>query len=215
MTNIFKKYTSGVFCMESDNDDFKHLDETIIETKHGKEVDVIVWKKLFTKEGKTYYSVVRADGLNRSEWLKRKAEKKRNSADRQKELSDSYYLKSRKDSEFLSLCEPIKVGHHSENRHRKMIDQANKNMGKCCEADSKAKEYNQKAETLEIKSKTEINIDTPDCIPALVEKIEMLEAKKKAIKDSGVYGSYQLTNLGAKIRRYKDRFKSAKNLWEI
>lgn len=215
MKNIFKKYTSGVFCMESDNADFKHLDKTTVDTKYGKEVDVIVWKKLFTKEGKTYYSIIREDGLNRSEWLKHKAEKKRDSADYQKKLSDSYYLKSRKDSEFLCLGEPIKVGHHSEDRHRKMIDQANKNMGKCCEADSKAKEYNEKAETLDIKSKTEINIDTPDCVTALLERIEILEAKKKAIKDSGSYESWQLTNISAKIRRYKDRLKSAKNLWEI
>lgn len=55
--------------------------------------------------------------------------------------SNEYYEKSNKDRDFLSLGEPIKVGHHSERGHRKMIDDAWNNMGKSVEFSDKAVEH--------------------------------------------------------------------------
>lgn len=55
--------------------------------------------------------------------------------------SNEYFQKSNKHRDFLSLGEPIKVGHHSERGHRKMIDDAWNNMGKSVELSDKAAEH--------------------------------------------------------------------------
>ena len=213
--NTFIKYASGVYCMQSESAEYNHSDKATIETRHGKKVSVIVWKKLFSKAGHTYYSIVREDGFNRTEWTRRKMERAENAAARQERLSDEYYAKSNKDRDFLSLGEPIKVGHHSESRHRKAIEGANRNMGKCVEAIDRQKEYGRKADELEYRLKKEINLDTPESCELLEERVADLEARKTALKESGEYQSFELSNLGAKIRRYKKRLVTAKRLWEL
>lgn len=40
-------------------------------------------------------------------------------------------------------------------------------------------------------------------------------ARKKQLKDSKQYESWQLSNLGANIRRYKKRLEVADKLWGI
>lgn len=214
MTNIFKKYTSGVYCMMSDNADFNHGDETTIETKYGKEVEVTVWKKLFTKDGNTYYSVVRNDGFCRKEWTRRKMERAENAASRQERISQQEYEKSQEGRDFLLLAEPIKIGHHSEKRHRALIERNWNRMGKSVAAADKAKDYERKADELEYRLKKEINIDTPDCLELLQELIDALEEKREAIK-AGDHEKWELSNLGANIRRYKKRLETAAELWDL
>lgn len=214
MENIFKKI-SGVFLMESDNADFKHLDETEIKTKYGKVIEVIVWKKIGSKDGKNYYSVIRGDGLNRSAWLAKKAERRLATAEKLKQKSDEYYDKSRKDHDFLVLGEPIKVGHHSEKRHRRAIEEAQNNMSKSCLAANKAREYEFKAETLQHRLEKEINLDTPESVGLLVERLEYLERQRQDLKNDNETAPCQLKNLGANIRRYRERLETAKKLWEL
>ena len=50
------------------------------------------------------------------------------------------------EKDFLSLWEPIKIGHHSEWRHRKLIEKAHKVMDKRVELYDKSDEYANKAE---------------------------------------------------------------------
>lgn len=213
--NIFKKYTSGVYCIMSENDDLKHGDTLKVTTRYGKEVECRVWKKLFTKGEATYYSYIRADGFNRSEWLKRKAEKTQNKIDRLNAKSDEYYEKSNKDKDFLVLAEPIKIGHHSEKRHRKAIENAQNYATKSYQAADEAKSHEHKVDTLKEKADSDINLDNPDCLEQLINKVSALEARKKQLKDSKQYESWQLSNLGANIRRYKKRLEVADKLWGI
>lgn len=212
MNNQFKKYTSGVYCLESDCDTFQHGDQTSIKTRRGKEVEVTIWKKLFSRNGLTYYSIIREDGLTRTEWTKRRLERQQNAAARQEKLSDHHYKESNRDRDFLSLGEPIKVGHHSEKRHRKIIERANVQMGKSVEASKKAQRHEEKAATLEDRAKTEINLDTPECIELLEERIAKFEERHAYIK-SVEHQTYQLSNSSAAIRRYKKRLETAKKLW--
>jgi hypothetical protein len=219
--NQFKKYAPGVYCIMSENDSLQHDDEVTVTTRHGKEVECTIWKKLFTRYGMTYYSYLRNDGLNRSAWMQRKADRRAAAAEKSKQRSDEYYNKSNKHRDFLSLGEPIKIGHHSEKRHRRMIEEAGNNMRKSWENSEKAKEQAYKAESLAIKAESEINLDTPECLEALREKLSTLESKREAIKKHNKenpkekYDSFYLSNLGANIRRYKERLKVARNLWEI
>ena len=66
--------------------------------------------------------------------------------------SNQYYEASNEGREFLSLGEPIKVGHHSEKRHRALIERNNNRMDKSMEhlkiaeqAESKASYWENKA----------------------------------------------------------------------
>lgn len=219
MENCFKKYAAGVYCIQTQTPGLKHGDIVNVETRHGKTVECMVWKHLLTKNGFSYYSHVRTDGLNRTEWMRRKQERMENAAERQRRLSDEYYAKATKDRDFLVLGEPIKVGHHSEKRHRKAIENADKYMGKTCEAASKAEEYDNRAESLGEIADNNINSDSPDSLDALRDKLAAQEAKRDKIKahnkanKENKYPAYVLSNLGANIRETKRRLQLAEKLW--
>ena len=215
MQNTFKKYTSGVYCMQSDNDALEHGDETTITTRRGKEIEVVVWKKLFTRDNFTFYSIVRQDDKSRSECTRRKVGRAHGAAERQRRISNEEYEKSQEGKEFLSLGEPVKVGHHSEKSHRALIERNNKRMDKSVEASDKAKSYESKALELERRLQKEINIDEPESLDLLIERVSDLEQQRDSLKSSGKYESYQLSNLGANIRRYKERLETAKKLWDL
>lgn len=138
--------------------------------------------------------------------------------------------------------EPIKIGHHSEGRHRRLLEKADKDMQKGCEAVDKAKYYENKAASV---GKGGISSDDPDCIEKLKEKLanlqnlqERMKSANKAIKkndDEALkalgyneaqiisfknpdfcgrigYASYQLTNNNSNIKRIKDRIASLEKM---
>jgi hypothetical protein len=127
--NTYYKFCLNVFLAKCDA---KHeKGETIlVTTKYGKENESIVFNLIFERDGFFYYSIVRADGFNVQEWAKRRAERRLDWAATAERKSEEYFKASNKDSDFLSLGEPIKIGHHSERRHRKAIEDAWNNMGK-------------------------------------------------------------------------------------
>ena len=138
--NVYSKFCPNVFLAKCEE---KYEKGEVIEvtTKYGKENECIVFNLIYEKDGFYYYLIVRADGFNVQEWAKQRAERCRMWAASAEQKSNEYYEKSNKDSDFLSLGEPIKVGHHSERRHRKMIDDAWKNTGKMVECMDRVKEH--------------------------------------------------------------------------
>ena len=122
--NRFKKYCESVFVAECETE---HNKGDIIEltTKYGKSVECEVFNLVQTANDKFYYSIVRIEDKSYAE---RKAEKYQNSAARHQGLSDSWYEKTKEGKDFLVLAEPIKVGHHSERRHRALIERNNNRM---------------------------------------------------------------------------------------
>lgn len=213
----FKKYTAGVYCLEAEQQ-FNHGDLVTVSTRRGKEVEITIWKHLFTKNGVSYHSYIRCDGINSGERLQAKAEKHRERAARASDQSERYYEKSNEHHDFLSLGEPIKVGHHSEKRHRRIIEQANTNMGKSVEAANKASELLERAAGAEAASDN-IFIDTPECLPRLREKLDRLvdfQEDAKALRKSGEDVPHFVTaNNGANIRRVKKQLETAIKLWEL
>jgi hypothetical protein len=79
----------------------------------------------------------------------------------------------------LALGEPIKIGHHSEKRHRALIERNWNRMGKSVEETRKAEEYNERAEYWESKA-NEINLSMP-------ESIEFWEYKLEAAKEKHAF----------------------------
>ena len=148
--NTYHKYAPNVFLAKCSE---QHNKGDIIEvtTKYGKDNESLVFNLVLEKDGFFYYSIVRADGFNVQERAKRKAEKYDEWALSAHKKSSEYMKDSQEGAEFLRLAEPIKIGHHSEKRHRALIDRNWDRVGKAVKMTEKAEEHERKAEYWEKK----------------------------------------------------------------
>lgn len=211
--NTYYKFCPNVFLAKCDA---KHeKGETIlVTTKYGKENESIVFNLIFERDGFYYYSIVRADGFNVQEWVKRKAERQLDWAATAERKSEEYFKASNKDSDFLSLGEPIKIGHHSERRHRKAIEDAWHNMGKSVEFDEKAREHERIAQYWTNKADT-INLSMPESVDYYEHKLAAAREYHEGLK-SGKYPrehSYSLTYAKKAVNEAQKNFDLAKKLW--
>lgn len=211
--NTYYKFCPNVFLAKCDA---KHeKGETIlVTTKYGKENESIVFNLIFERDGFYYYSIVRADGFNVQEWVKRKAERRLDWAATAERKSEEYFKASNKDSDFLSLGEPIKIGHHSERRHRKAIEDAWHNMGKSVEFDEKAREHERVAQYWTNKADT-INLSMPESVDYYEHKLAAAKEYHEGLK-SGKYPrehSYSLTYAKKAVNEAQNNFDLAKKLW--
>lgn len=212
--NTYYKFAPNVFLAKCDE---KHeKGETIeVTTKYGKENENIVFNLIAEKDGFYYYSIVRADGFNVQEWAKRKAERRLGWAASAEKKSTAYFNASNRHADFLSLGEPIKVGHHSERGHRKMIDDAWNNMGKSIEFSNKAEKHESKAEYWAKRADT-INLSMPESIDLYEHKLEVAKEYHEGMK-SGKYPrehSYSLTYAKKNVNEAQKNYDLAKKLWE-
>lgn len=211
--NTYYKFCPNVFLAKCDA---KHeKGETIlVTTKYGKENESIVFNLIFERDGFYYYSIVRADGFNVQEWVKRKAEHRLDWVATAERKSEEYFKASNKDSDFLSLGEPIKIGHHSERRHRKAIEDAWHNMGKSVEFDEKAREHERIAQYWTNKADT-INLSMPESVDYYEHKLAAAREYHEGLK-SGKYPrehSYSLTYAKKAVNEAQKNFDLAKKLW--
>lgn len=211
--NTYYKFAPNVFLAKCDEKHEKG-EEIAVTTKYGKENDCIVFNLIFERDGFYYYSIVRSDGFNVQEWARRKAERRREWAVSAGRKSDEYYEKSNKDRDFLSLGEPIKVGHHSERRHRKAIEDAWNNMGKSVEFSDKASEHERLARYWDAKSNT-INLSMPESLDFYERSLENAKEYHEGLK-SGKYPrehSYSLTYAKKEVNELQKKYELAKKLW--
>lgn len=211
--NTYYKFAPNVFLAKCSE---KHEKGEVIDvtTKYGKENESIVFNLIAEKNGFYYYSIVRKDGFNVQEWAKQKAERRRSWAESAEKKSTEYYNASNKDRDFLSLGEPIKVGHHSEKRHRKAIDDAWNNMGKSVEMDSKATEHERIAQYWEERAKT-INLSMPESIDFYEHKLEIAKEYHEGVK-TGKYPrehSFTLTYAKKAVNEAQKNYDLAVKLW--
>ena len=211
--NTYYKYVPNVFLAKCDE---KHErgEEIAVTTKYGKDNDCIVFNLIFERDGFYYYSIVRSDGFNVQEWAKRKAERRREWAASAERKGREYYDRSNKDRDFLSLREPIKVGHHSEKRHRKMIEDAWSNMGKSVSFNDKVSEHERVAEYWEAKANT-INLSMPESIDFYEQRLEVAKEYHEGLK-SGKYPrdhSYSLAYAKKEVNELQKKYELAKKLW--
>lgn len=211
--NIYHKFCPNVFLAKCDE---KHEKGEVIEvtTKYGRENESIVFNLIFEKDGFYYYSIVRADGFNVQEWAKQRAERRREWAASANRNSKEYFEKSNKDRDFLSLGEPIKVGHHSEKRHRKMIEYAWNNTGKAVAFSDKAAEHERVAKYWEKRAET-INLSMPESIDFYEHKLEQAKEYHEGVK-SGKYPrehAYTLTYTKKEVNELQKKYELAKKLW--
>ena len=213
--NTYYKFVPNVFLAKCSE---PHQKGEIIpvETKYGKENDSIVFNFIGkSKDGNFYYySIVRADGFNVQEWAKKRAEKLQNASINADKKSTEYWEKSNKDRDFLSLGEPVKVGHHSECRHRKIIEQANSNMSKSVEFSEKSAEYESRVAYWAEKANT-INLSMPESLEFYEFEVEKAKAKHEGLRNGTLARShsYSLTYAKKELNEAETKFKLAKRLW--
>lgn len=211
--NTYFKFAPNVFLAQCEQS-YQKGDTIQVTTKYGKENDCIVFNLIAEKNGFFYYSIVRADGFNCQEWAKRKAERRREWALIAERKSSEHYEKSNTHSDFLSLGEPVKVGHHSEKRHRKMLDDAWNNMGKSVQFSGKAEEHERIAEYWKKRAST-INLSMPESIDYYKFKLEEAEEYHTGVKN-GKYPrehAFTLTYAKKDLNEMKKKYELAVKLW--
>ncbi len=180
--NTYKKYCPNVFVAQC-TEKHEKGDTIILHTKYGKEVENEIHNFLGqTKDGFYLYSITRLDGLNSQQRAQNKADKLEGYAANAEKRSTAYYEASQEGRDFLVLGEPIKVGHHSERRHRKLIERNWARMGKSVAEDEKAKEYTRRAEYWADKA-NKIDLSMPDSLEYYEEELRKAKEYHQKLKD--------------------------------
>lgn len=211
--NIYSKFVPNVFLAKCTE---KHEKNEIIkiETKYGKENECVVFNFIGEKNGFYYYSIIRADGFNTQEWANKRAEKLQNASINADKKSTQYYEASKEGSDFLSLGEPIKIGHHSEKRHRALIERNHNRMGKSIEFSKKSDEYESRAEYWASKSNI-INLSMPESLDFYEFELQKAVEKHEGLKSGVIEMSHSFSLTYAKKERneIEKKLKLAKQLW--
>lgn len=211
--NTYYKFAPNVFLAKC-TERHEKGDVIPVETKYKKENDSIVFNLIFAKDGFYYYSIVRADGFNTQEWAKRRAERLESAAANADKKSTKYYEASNEGKDFLSLAEPIKIGHHSEKRHRALIERNHNRMRKSVEFSKVADEYESRAEYWKGKENT-INLSMPESIEYFEYKVEEAKMKHEGLKDGTIERghSFSLTYAKKEVNESEKKLALAKRLW--
>lgn len=215
MANTYQKFCPNVFVARCE-EPYKKGDEILIETRFGGEHRCVVYNQVGQKPSECvwFYSVVRADGIDHQERMKRRAERHQYSADIRNKKSDQYWEAANEGKDFLVLAEPIKIGHHSEKRHRGLIERNHNRISKAVGLMDEAKEYAERAAYWEGRT-SEINLSMPESLEYFEFELEKA-TKKHADLKSGVVKpshSYSLTYAKKEVNECKKKLDIAKLLW--
>lgn len=212
--NTFHKYCPNVFAAKC-TDKHEKGDIINLETKYGKEVECEVHNYLGqTRDGLHLYSITRTDGFNSQARAEAKAEKLEGYAANAEKRSDAYYQASQEGRDFLALGEPIKIGHHSERRHRKLIQRNWDRMGKSVAESDKAKEYERRAEYWKDKA-AKIDLSMPDSLEFFEFELEKAKKHHQHLKDNpdARRHSMSLQYANKAVKDLEDKVCTAIKLW--
>lgn len=212
--NTYFKYAPNVFLAKC-KDQHTKGDTIVVTTKHGKEHEVIVFNLIGKhRDGDYVYSIVRADGYNAQERAKAKAERLARWAESAKEKGEKYYQASKEGADFLALGEPIKVGHHSEKRHRALIERNQTRFSKFVEQNDKAEAHLQKAEYWASRA-DDINLSMPESLEFYAHEVERLAEIHKGMKDGSIPRdhSMSLQYASKNLKEARQKHELAQKLW--
>lgn len=211
--NTYSKFCPNVFLAKCPERHFKG--EIInVQTKYGKENESEVFNLIYEKDGFFFYSIIRADGTNAQTRAEAKATRYNNWAAAAENKSNQYYEASQEGKDFLSLGEPIKVGHHSEKRHRALIERNWTRMGKAVEMSEKAVTHESKADYWARKA-NDINLSMPESIEYYEYKLEEAKIKHEFYKKNPEKRehSFSLTYAKKSVNEAQKNLDLAIRLW--
>lgn len=211
--NTYHKFCPNVFVARCE-DYYSKGEQIIIKTKYGAEHRCIVFNQVGKREGVYFYSVVRADGFNVQEWAKRRADRLNGAASNATKKSDQYWEAGNEGKDFLVLAEPIKIGHHSEKRHRALIERNHNRISKAVGLMDEAKAYAERAEYWKAKADT-INLSMPESLEYFEFELEKSTKKHADLKSGAVKPShsYSLTYAKKEVNEITKKLDIAKLLW--
>ena len=212
--NTYAKFCPNVFVAKC-TEEHQKGETIILTTQYGKEHECIVFNLVGSKDGFFFYSIVRADGFNAQEYAKKKAERYLNWANNAEDRSNKLWEASNEGRDFLSLSEPIKVGHHSEKRHRALIERNHNRMGKAIEEGQKVQQHENKADYWNSRTNV-INLSMPESIEFFEFKLEEAKAKHEGLKSGAIKRehSFSLTYANKEVNEITKKYELAKRLWE-
>lgn len=211
--NTYIKYIPNVFLAKC-REKHEKGEAILVQTKYGKENESIIFNLIAEKDSYFYYSIVRADGFNFQEFAKRKAERLENASSNAEKKSEQYYSASQEGKDFLSLGEPIKVGHHSEKRHRALIESNHNRMDKCVEFSKKAEEYQSRVDYWANKANT-INLSMPESLEFYEFELKKAKTKHEGLKNGTIERShsFSLTYAKKEVNEIEKKLQLANKLW--
>ena len=122
--------------------------------------------------------------------------------------------KSNEGREFLALGEPIKVGHHSEKRHRAFIQRNWDRMDNAMEQFKKADAYRERIAYWERLS-TKIDLSMPESLDFFKDQLEEAIDYHRGLKDGSIERehSYSLPYAAKRVKELKSKYEIANKLW--
>ncbi|MCW9716091.1 DUF3560 domain-containing protein [Avibacterium sp. 21-594] len=211
--NTYAKFVPNVFlakCAEP----HQRGDIVMLTSKYGKETEVEIYNLVKQQDDFYFYSFVRCDGVNRQTHALNKAERYQYCANNAHKRSEQYCEAANEGREFLSLGEPIKVGHHSERRHHALIERNAKRMDKAVEEMQKAEHYEDKIpywlERAEV-----IDLSMPESLAYFQFELAKAKENHQDLKDNPEKRehSYSLTYAKKKVNELAKKVELAQRLW--
>ena len=210
--NKFKKYCPNVWIAECE-EKYTKGDIIQLETKYGKEVECLVYNLIASKNDVFYYSIERIEDQSYAE---RKADKYKTASDKNEALAKKRFNSDNFNSVRGLQGEPIKIGHHSEGRHRRLLEKADNDVRKGVEHYNKAEEQRKKAEYWESKS-NDINLSMPDSIEYFEYKLQQAKDHHIGLKNGTIpkEHSYSMAYANKNVKELTKKYEIAKVLWGV
>ena len=209
----YKKYCQNVW-VAAMSEQCEAGEIITLETRHGKENEHVVHNYIGQWAGLYLYSTTRLDGYNLQERARRKAEQYENWAQARQIKSDQFYNASNEGADFLVLAEPIKIGHHSEKRHRALIERNHRRMDNAMENLKKADEHESKAKKWEERTE-DINLSIPESLEYFKDQYEQAKEYHQLLKAKPELRdhAYSLSYAKKKVNEMKKNYETAVILW--
>ena len=191
-------------------------EQIIVTTQYGKEHECIVFNLVGRTKDESYcYSIVRADGFNVQEHAKLKAERLQRASMNAEKKSNQYWNAANEGADFLALGEPIKIGHHSEKRHRALIERNHNRMNKAVEYSKISESYESMVGYWEAKASV-INLSMPECLEFYEFELEKAKAKHDGMKNGTIPRDHgmSLQYANKEVKELEKKIQIAKKLWE-
>lgn len=211
--NTYAKFASSVFVAKC-NEPHAKGDIITLTSKSGNKTEVEIYNLVKQMAGSYFYSFVRCDGKNSQSFAAEKAQRYQDYAENAMKRSDAYCEAANEGRDFLSLGEPIKIGHHSEKRHRALINRNACRMDKSIEEMKKAEGYSNKIEYWEEMAE-KIDLSMPESLEFFEAKLFSAKQHHQDLKDNPEKREhrYSLSYAKKAVNELEQKVKLAKMLW--